>query len=416
LNFVKKIIVVGGGAAGMMAAATARERGAEVTLLEKNKLLGKKMMITGKGRCNITNAGSIDDIIKNIPGNGQFLYSSLNLFSNQDVIDFFHRLGVPTKVERGGRVFPQSDRALDVVEAFRHYLQKIGVKIYYEVKVEELIISPEKIKGVITAGERTFPGDAVIVATGGASYPGTGSTGDGYAMARKAGHHVTTLKPSLVPLETLEPWVKELQGLSLKNVRVKVVAGEKILSSEFGEMLFTHFGISGPIILSLSKPIAEYLKISDNQQVQVSIDLKPALTIEQLDLRIQRDFQKYARKYLANAFSDLLPKSLIPVFLKILPIPKEKFVHQITKEERRQIVKLLKNFTLTVTKTRPLAEAIVTAGGVNLKEINPKTMESKIVKGLYFAGEILDIDGFTGGYNLQAAFSTGYAAGISAVE
>jgi predicted Rossmann fold flavoprotein len=413
---VKKIIVVGGGAAGMMAAATARERGAEVTLLEKNKLLGKKMMITGKGRCNITNAGSIDDIIKNIPGNGQFLYSSLNLFSNQDVIDFFHRLGVPTKVERGGRVFPQSDRALDVVEAFRHYLQKIGVKIYYEVKVEELIISPEKIKGVITAGERTFPGDAVIVATGGASYPGTGSTGDGYAMARKAGHHVTTLKPSLVPLETLEPWVKELQGLSLKNVRVKVVAGEKILSSEFGEMLFTHFGISGPIILSLSKPIAEYLKISDNQQVQVSIDLKPALTIEQLDLRIQRDFQKYARKYLANAFSDLLPKSLIPVFLKILPIPKEKFVHQITKEERRQIVKLLKNFTLTVTKTRPLAEAIVTAGGVNLKEINPKTMESKIVKGLYFAGEILDIDGFTGGYNLQAAFSTGYAAGISAVE
>jgi predicted Rossmann fold flavoprotein len=379
-------------------------------------LLGKKMMITGKGRCNITNAGSIDDIIKNIPGNGQFLYSSLNLFSNQDVIDFFHRLGVPTKVERGGRVFPQSDRALDVVEAFRHYLQKIGVKIYYEVKVEELIISPEKIKGVITAGERTFPGDAVIVATGGASYPGTGSTGDGYAMARKAGHHVTTLKPSLVPLETLEPWVKELQGLSLKNVRVKVVAGEKILSSEFGEMLFTHFGISGPIILSLSKPIAEYLKISDNQQVQVSIDLKPALTIEQLDLRIQRDFQKYARKYLANAFSDLLPKSLIPVFLKILPIPKEKFVHQITKEERRQIVKLLKNFTLTVTKTRPLAEAIVTAGGVNLKEINPKTMESKIVKGLYFAGEILDIDGFTGGYNLQAAFSTGYAAGISAVE
>ncbi|MGI6684843.1 MAG: NAD(P)/FAD-dependent oxidoreductase [Bacillota bacterium] len=413
---MKKIIVVGGGAAGMMAAATARERGAEVTLLEKNKLLGKKMMITGKGRCNITNAGSIDDIIKNIPGNGQFLYSSLNLFSNQDVIDFFHRLGVPTKVERGGRVFPQSDRALDVVEAFRHYLQKIGVKIYYEVKVEELIISPEKIKGVITAGERTFPGDAVIVATGGASYPGTGSTGDGYAMARKAGHHVTTLKPSLVPLETLEPWVKELQGLSLKNVRVKVVAGEKILSSEFGEMLFTHFGISGPIILSLSKPIAEYLKISDNQQVQVSIDLKPALTIEQLDLRIQRDFQKYARKYLANAFSDLLPKSLIPVFLKILPIPKEKFVHQITKEERRQIVKLLKNFTLTVTKTRPLAEAIVTAGGVNLKEINPKTMESKIVKGLYFAGEILDIDGFTGGYNLQAAFSTGYAAGISAVE
>jgi len=412
---MKKVIVVGGGAAGMMAAAKAREMGAEVTLLEKNKRLGKKMLITGKGRCNITNAGTLEDIIKNIPGNGQFLYSALSKFSNQDVIEFFHRLGVATKVERGGRVFPQSDRALDVVEAFSQYLRKIGVIIKYETKVEELSVSGEKVQGVIAAGGRFFPADRVIVATGGASYPGTGSTGDGYTLAAKTGHHIIPLKPSLVPLETLEPWVKDVQGLSLKNVRAKAFAGEKVLADEFGEMLFTHFGISGPIILSLSRPVAEYLRTT-GQPVRVSIDLKPALTPEQLDLRVQRDFQKYSRKYLANAFPDLLPKSLIPVFLRILPIAKEKYVHQITKEERGQIVQLLKNLTLTVTKTRSLAEAIVTAGGVSLKEINPKTMESRIVSGLYFAGEVLDIDGFTGGYNLQAAFSTGYVAGQAAAE
>ena len=413
---MKKVIVVGGGAAGMMAAATARERGAEVTLLEKNKRLGKKMLTTGKGRCNITNAGSIDDIIKNIPGNGRFLYSSLNRFSNRDVIDFFHRLGVETKVERGARVFPQSNRAMDVVEALKNYLEKIGVRTKYETKVEEIHITEGKLAGVIAHGGKTFSGESVVIATGGASYPATGSTGDGYIIAQKAGHRITPLKPSLVPLETLEPWVKELQGLSLKNVKVEATAGEKVLGYEFGEMLFTHFGISGPVILSLSKPIADYFETSGHGTVQVHIDLKPALTIEQLDLRIQRDFQKYSRKYLSNAFFDLLPKSLIPVFVNILPVPKEKFVHQITREERNKIVKLLKNFTLTITKTRPIAEAIVTAGGVCLKEINPKTMESKIVPGLYFAGEVLDIDGFTGGYNLQAAFSTGYTAGFSAAE
>jgi len=399
----------------MMAAAKAREMGADVTLLEKNKLLGKKMLITGKGRCNITNAGTIEDIIKNIPGNGLFLYSSLNKFSNQDTINFFNRLGVATKTERGERVFPVSDRAYDVVDALSRYLQKIGVSIKYETKIDGLSISQGKIQGV-TAGRKFFPAEAVIVATGGASYPGTGSTGDGYPMAAKAGHKVITPKPSLVPLETSESWVKELQGLSLKNVKVTAIAGEKIIASEFGEMLFTHFGISGPIILSLSKPIAENLEAHPELPVQVSIDLKPALSFEQLDLRIQRDFQKFSRKHLSNAFGELLPKSLIPVFLKNLSISEEKFVHQITKEERGQILKLLKHFILTVTKPRPLAEAIVTAGGVSLKEINPKTLESKIVQGLFFVGEVLDIDGFTGGYNLQAAFSTGYAAGMSAAE
>lgn len=412
---MKKVIVVGGGAAGMIAAAKAREMGAEVTLLEKNKQLGKKMLITGKGRCNITNAGTLEDIIQNIPGNGPFLYSALNKFSNQDTVDFFHRLGVATKVERGDRVFPVSDRANDVVDALRQYLCKIGVNIQYETRVEELRISQGSIQGVTTT-RGFFSGDAVIIATGGASYPGTGSTGDGYRMARKAGHRVIPLKPSLVPLEVAESWVKELQGLTLKNVQATALAGEKVLSGEFGEMLFTHFGISGPIILSLSKPVAEALETQPKIPVRVRIDLKPALSADQLDHRIQRDFQKYSRKYLANAFGDLLPKSLIPVFLKNLFVSERKFVHQITKEERGEIVQLLKNFTLTISKTRPLTEAIVTAGGVNLKEINPKTLESKLVPGLYFAGEVLDIDGFTGGYNLQAAFSMGYAAGLSSAE
>lgn len=399
----------------MIAAAKAREMGADVTILEKNKQLGKKMLITGKGRCNITNAGTIEDIIKNIPGNGLFLYSSLNKFSNQDTINFFNCLGVATKIERGERVFPVSDRASDVVDALRRYLQKIGVNIKYETKADGLRISQGRIQGV-TSGGNFFPAEAVIVATGGASYPGTGSTGDGYPMAAKAGHKVIAPKPSLVPLETSETWVKELQGLSLKNVKVTALAGKKIIAGEFGEMLFTHFGISGPIILSLSKPIAESLEVHPEVPIHVSIDLKPALSFEQLDLRIQRDFQKFSRKHLSNAFGDLLPKSLIPVFLKNLSISEDKFVHQITKEERGQIVKLLKHFVLTVTKPRPLAEAIVTAGGVSLKEINPKTLESKMVQGLFFVGEVLDIDGFTGGYNLQAAFSTGYAAGISAAE
>lgn len=412
---MKKVVVVGGGAAGLLAAVKAGEMGADVTLLEKNKRLGKKLLITGKGRCNITNAGTLEDIINNIPGNGQFLYSALNKFSNQDTVNFFHRIGVPTKVERGDRVFPVSDRASDVVEALKEYLLKIGVKIKYETKVDELKISQGRVQGV-KAGTIFFPADEVIIATGGASYPGTGSTGDGYHMAKKAGHKVIPAKPSLVPLETAESWVKEVQGLSLKNVKATAFLGEKTLASEFGEMLFTHFGISGPIILTLSRTIAENLRSHPDIPIKVSIDLKPALTVEQLDLRIQRDFQKYSRKYLANAFGDLLPKSLIPVFLKNLPVSGEKFVHQITKEERKEIVKLLKDFTLNITKTRPMAEAIVTAGGVSLKEVNPKTLESKIVNGLFFAGEVLDIDGFTGGYNLQAAFSTGFTAGMSAAE
>ncbi|WP_148133279.1 NAD(P)/FAD-dependent oxidoreductase [Candidatus Formimonas warabiya] len=412
---MKNVIVVGGGASGIFAAVKAREMGARVTLMEKNNRLGKKMLITGKGRCNITNAGTLDDFIANIPGNGPFLYSAFSLLSNQDTMDFFHRLGVPTKVERGDRVFPVSDRSADVVEALKTYLQKIGVSCKYHLTVESLAISQGVMKGVDTA-HGFFSADAVIVATGGASYPGTGSTGDGYQMARQAGHTIVPLKPSLVPLETVEPWVKELQGLTLKNVKVTAWADGKILSSEFGEMLFTHFGVSGPVILSLSKVITASLDQHPRSPVQVIIDLKPALSFEQLDQRLQRDFQKYSRKYLANSFTDLLPKSLIPVFVQLLPISGDKFVHQITKEERGQIIKGLKEFTVTIKKPRPLAEAIVTSGGVSVKEINPKTMESKRVKGLFFAGEVLDIDGFTGGYNLQAAFSTGFAAGKAAAE
>jgi predicted Rossmann fold flavoprotein len=411
---VQKVIVIGGGAAGIMAAIAAKERGANVTLLEKNKQIGKKILITGKGRCNITNAGTMEDIIANIPGNGTFLYSALHQLSNFDVIDLFHRIGVPTKTERGGRVFPVSDRAQDVVEALRGYLIKLGVEIKYGHIGEELVIQQGKISGVRVKEGGFFPADRVVVTTGGASYPGTGSTGDGYRMAAQVGHKIIPLKPSLVPLETRESWVKELQGLSLKNVRASVVSGEKTLASEFGEMLFTHFGLSGPIILTLSKSVATALK--SGQRLSLVIDLKPALSSEQLDHRIQRDFQKFSRKILANALGDLLPKSLIPVFLLMVSVPQDKFVHQITKEEREEIVYLLKHFTMTIAGARPVAEAIVTAGGVHVKEINPKTMESKIVSGLYFAGEVLDIDGFTGGYNLQAAFSTGWTAGRSAAE
>ncbi len=412
---MKKVIVIGGGAGGILSAVKAREMGADVTIIEKNTQLGKKLLITGKGRCNITNAGTIDDLIKNIPGNGHFLYSAFNQFSNQDLIKFFHRIGVPTKVERGNRVFPQSDRAIDVVEALTKYLIKLGVNINYQVKGKKLAISHGRIQGV-DSSSGFLPADKVIVATGGASYPGTGSTGDGYKIALKAGHTIIPLKPSLVPLETEEPWVRELQGLTLKNVQTTAISGGKILAREFGEMLFTHFGISGPIILSLSKPITNFLNIHSETPVKIMIDLKPALTAEQLDQRIQRDFQKFSRKYIANSFGELLPKSLIPVFVNNLNFPGKKYTNQVTREERKQIVRLLKEFTVTVKKTRPLTEAIVTTGGVSIKEIDPRTMESKIVRDLYLVGEVLDIDGFTGGFNLQAAFSTGYVAGLSAAE
>jgi len=404
-----KIVVVGAGPAGMMAAIKAAENGASVVLLEKMKRAGKKMLITGKGRCNITNSAEIPELIKNIPGNGKFLNSCIRAFDNEDVQYFFNGLEVPTKVERGGRVFPVSDKAADVVDAMVLQLHELGVKLYTDVKVSEILVRDNKAVGVKTEDNQVFEAEAVIIATGGLSYPGTGSTGDGYKMADKIGHKVVTPLPALVPLELEEEWVKELQGLSLKNVRVTLFADEKKITDMFGEMLFTHFGVSGPIILSLSRRTAQLLE--EGNFVELMIDLKPALSFEQLDARVLRDFEKYQRKEMKNALKDLLPGRLIPPVLDGAYIEPDRMVNSITKEERHRLVNVLKGLLVTVTQTRPIAEAIVTAGGVDVKEINPKTMESKLIKNLYFAGEVVDVDAYTGGYNLQAAFSMGAAAG-----
>lgn len=404
-----KIVVVGAGPAGMMAAIKAAENGASVVLLEKMKRAGKKMLITGKGRCNITNVAEIPELIKNIPGNGKFLNSCIRAFDNEDVQYFFNGIEVPTKVERGGRVFPVSDKAADVVDAMVLQLHELGVKLYTDVKVSDILVQDNKVVGVKTDDGQKFEAEAVIIATGGSSYPGTGSTGDGYKMADKIGHKVVTPLPALVPLELEEEWVKDLQGLSLKNVRVTLFADEKRITDMFGEMLFTHFGVSGPIILSLSRKTAQLL--DEDSFVELMIDLKPALTFEQLDARVLRDFEKYQRKEMKNALKDLLPGRLIPPVLDGAYIEPDRMVNSITKEERHRLVNVLKGLLVTVTKTRPIAEAIVTAGGVDVKEINPKTMESKLIKNLYFAGEVVDVDAYTGGYNLQAAFSMGAAAG-----
>ena len=404
-----KIVVVGAGPAGMMAAIKAAENGASVVLLEKMKRAGKKMLITGKGRCNITNVAEIPELIKNIPGNGKFLNSCIRAFDNEDVQYFFNGIEVPTKVERGGRVFPVSDKAADVVDAMVLQLHELGVKLYTDVKVSEILVQDNKAVGVKTDDGQKFEAEAVIIATGGSSYPGTGSTGDGYKMADRIGHKVVTPLPALVPLELEEEWVKDLQGLSLKNVRVTLFADEKKIMDMFGEMLFTHFGVSGPIILSLSRKTAQLL--DEDSFVELMIDLKPALTFEQLDARVLRDFEKYQRKEMKNALKDLLPGRLIPPVLDGAYIEPDRMVNSITKEERHRLVNVLKGLLVTVTKTRPIAEAIVTAGGVDVKEINPKTMESKLIKNLYFAGEVVDVDAYTGGYNLQAAFSMGAAAG-----
>jgi len=407
---MKKVIVIGGGPAGLMAAGTAARQGAQVILLEKKDRVGSKLRITGKGRCNITADVELDGLIKGIPGNGRFLYSSFQSFSNTDLIGFFHEQGLKTKVERGNRVFPESDKAQDVVDALLDYAQKSGVDIRTATSVQGLVIKQARIMAVKTQ-HHELPADAVIIATGGLSYPGTGSTGDGYRWARAAGHSIITPRPGLVPLVVEESWIKELQGLSLKNAAAAAYTAEgKKINSDFGELLFTHFGLSGPIILSMSRDIGEYMHRS-KQKAVIKIDIKPALHEEKLDERILRDFDKYSNKQFKNALDDLLPRKLIPLVVALSGIDPDKPCHQISRSERLEIVKLLKNFTLTITATRPIAEAIVTAGGVNVKEVNPKTMESKLVKGLYFAGEVLDVDGYTGGYNLQAAFSTGYSAG-----
>lgn len=407
---MKKIIVVGGGCAGMMSAIKAAENGASVILFEKMPRVGRKLGITGKGRCNLTNTADTEEIIKNLPGNGKFLYSALKNFSSTDTVNFFESLGVATKIERGGRIFPVSDDATEVIDALLKKMTVLGVEVKTNAIVTEIIAKDNKIVGVSVDG-KIIKADAVILATGGASYPATGSTGDGFKFAKSLGHTVTEILPALVPLEVGEN-IKSLQGLSLKNVSVKLLADGKKISELFGEMLFTHFGVSGPIILTLSRQVAKLL--SEGKFVELEINLKPALTPEQLDARILRDFDKFKRKTIKNGLVDLLPAKLIPIILDRAFLEEDKKVDEITQAERRRLVEVLRGLPFTITKTRPIEEAIVTSGGVSVKEINPKTMESKIVSGLFIVGEVADVDGFTGGFNLQASWSMGNAAGIYA--
>ncbi len=408
---MKKVIIVGGGAAGLMAAASVADHGGKAVILEKMASVGRKLLITGKGRCNITNTADLQTFIKNMPGNGSFLYSAFHAFNNQDMIDFLARYGLMTKVERGGRVFPVSDKAQDVVKTFIKALATLGTEIWTSQPIREIVINDGKAVGVLTDRNNKYDADAIILATGGSSYPSTGSSGDGYIIAQKTGHTIEPLKPSLVPLEVAENWIGELQGLSLKNVTAVVICNGKKIADDFGEMLFTHYGLSGPIILSLSKKISDLLNGDPNAEIFVEINLKPALSEEKLDKRIQRDFEKFMRKQLKNALGDLLPAKLINVIIDLAYLDPEKPVHQITKTERLRLMQTITHLTFTITGVRPVSEAIVTAGGVHINEINPTTMESKLIKNLFFAGEIIDIDGYTGGFNLQAAFSTGYVAG-----
>lgn len=411
-----KVIVIGGGPSGMMAAITSAENGNEVILIEKMNSLGRKLLITGKGRCNITSSIEINDFIKNIPGNGMFLYSAFNNFTNKDIIEMMEDAGVETKEERGNRIFPVSDKSIDVLKAFTKNLKLNNVDIRLNTEVQEILVEDNSVKGVKTSVGKIY-GDKIILATGGKSYPLTGSTGDGYKMVQKLGHTITDIRASLVPLETYETKLhKTLQGLSLKNVSINIMDKEnnKKIYDDFGEMLFTHFGLSGPIILSSSAHLVRYKGINEkfkSRKIIVQIDLKPALTEQKLDDRILRDFEELKNKEFKNSLDKLLPQKLIPVVIDILGISPYKRVNEITKEERQNLVKLLKCFELEIKGFRPIDEAIVTAGGINVKEINPKTMESKIIEGLYFAGEIIDVDAYTGGFNLQIAYSTGFVAG-----
>lgn len=408
---MSKVLVIGGGAAGMMAAITAAANGGEVLLLEKNEKLGKKLFITGKGHCNITNAADTEDLFSAIVSNPKFLYSSFYSFTNSQVIDFFEGLGVKTKIERGGRVFPASDHSSDVIRALEREMEQLGVEIYLQAEVKELILKEHVIKGVVLTSGKKLYADTVIVATGGISYPSTGSTGDGYRFAKACGHQVTEILPSLVPMEVKEWYAKELMGLSLRNIEICVTDGKKKLYQEFGEMLFTHYGVTGPVILSASSIVGKKLK---EKELTLHIDLKPALSEEQLDKRVLREFETNHNRQFKNAVDSLFPSKLRPVIVELSGIPEEKKVHEITKEERLHFVRLIKDFSMTLTGLRGYKEAIITKGGVSVKEIDPSTMESKLVKGLFFAGEVLDLDAVTGGYNLQIAWSTGYLAGMNA--
>lgn len=402
-------IVIGGGAAGMMAAVTAAQNGRKILLLDKNELLGKKLLITGKGRCNVTNNCDIDTLMRNIPANGRFLYSCFNQFSSKDTMDFFENKGVALKTERGNRVFPVSDKSSDIVSALVKALRTNGITVKKE-KVTGLIIENGECRGVRTKKEDIYS-ETVLVATGGMSYPQTGSTGDGYDFAGDCGHTVTDLVPSLVPIVSEEKYCTEMMGLSLKNVTLSLIDTDngKVLYKELGEMLFTHFGVSGPLVLSASS----HIRKMESDRYRLSIDLKPALSAEKLDVRLLRDFADNQNKDFSNVLHKLLPAKMIPVVVKLSEIPQDTKVNQITKEQRQGLIKILKEFTVSVRCFRPIEEAIITSGGVSVKEISPKTMESKIVKNLYFAGEIIDVDAYTGGFNLQIAFSTGYVAGLN---
>lgn len=410
-----KVAVIGGGPAGMLAAISAANMGDDVTLFEKNNILGKKILITGKGRCNITSSLEIGDFIANIPGNGKFLFSAFENFDNTDIISMLEKEGVKVKEERGNRIFPVSDKAEDVRTALEKTLRKSGVKIKLNARVIEIETDDGKVKSVILENEK-FSADKVILATGGRSYPLTGSTGDGYKIAESLGHTIKAVKGSLVPM-IAEDICKNLQGLSLRNVGIYIYDKEKDkkIYQDFGEMLFTHFGVSGPTILSGSAHVLRYKNVEEkmrNGNIILKIDLKPALTLEQLDARVLRDFEEFKNKQFKNSLDKLLPKKIIDVVLDKSKINLEKQVNEITKDERTYLVKLLKNFELRLLGFRPVEEAIITAGGIDIKEINPKTMESKIVSGLYFAGEIIDVDAYTGGFNLQIAYSTGWTSGM----
>jgi len=440
---LSNVIVVGGGAAGMIAAIAAADKGAEVTLIEKNEKLGKKLFITGKGRCNVTNAADMETLFANVCVNEKFLYSAFYGFDNRMIMDFLEKAGCPLKVERGDRVFPLSDHSSDVIAAFSRELKKRGVEILLNTAVKTLVTEPvnldeanndgtsvewesskkqlqkEKITGVLLNDGRVFNADSVILCTGGLSYPTTGSTGDGHRFAADTGHHMIECRPGLVPFETEEDWCEQVMGLALKNVSLRMICGDRELYSGFGEMLFTHFGVSGPLVLSASsyygtkgKKIKGVIK-SDNSQTMLFIDLKPAMELEQLDKRLLRDFEENQNKQFKNVLGGLFPVKLIPIMIRLSGIEPEKKVNEISREERRSFAELIKNLPLTVKGVRGFNEAIITRGGVSVKDVNPSTMESKKVNGLFIAGELLDLDAMTGGFNLQIAWSTGYLAGQS---
>ena len=414
---MRNTVIIGGGPAGLMAAISSAKNGDKVTIIEKMNSCGKKLLITGKGRCNITNNAQMDKFMANTPTNPKFLYGVFNNFTNKDIIELLESEGVKTKVERGERVFPVSDRAQDVLEALLHILKKENVQILTNTTAKRIITDAEKnVLGVELDDGKEIKADKIILATGGKSYPVTGSTGDGYRIAKDLGHTITKIEPSLVPLTSHDEVCKELQGLSLRNVAIQLRICDKVVYKDFGEMLFTHFGVSGPIVLSASSYLVKTKNIEQilkEDKVELEIDLKPALSEEKLDARILRDFEEQKNKQFKNSLDKLLPQKLIPVIIEKTNINGSKKINEITKQERQKLVKELKHFRISINGTRPIEEAIVTSGGINIKEINPKTMESKLISGLYFAGEVIDVDCLTGGYNLQVAWSTGYTAGIS---